>query len=191
MFVRKRTSKIPILIFALVMLVGGFYIGKFLESTENKDEQVIKPIVADTDNKENEVVLKKDSKLKFTTKYIKCEDISVKEENIPDTLVGFNKKKLEEYVKFKYPEWRLISFSEKGVELFREIDSYCDKHYEMKEENGYIAIYKYDENGNKNLVEKTEFSIKSLPSIDQEQIKAGLVLDSLEELNQRLEDFGS
>ncbi|SHJ87920.1 hypothetical protein [Tepidibacter formicigenes] len=191
MFEKKRSSKIPILIIAFIMLVGGFYIGKFLENRENEDKQVIKPIVADTDSKENEVILKKDSKLKFTIKYTKCEHVNVKEEKVPDAVVGFNEKKLKEYIKFNYPDWRLISFSEKGVELVKEIDSYCDKHYEMIEENGYIIIYKYDENGNKNLVEKTEFTVTSLPSIDQEQIKAGLVLDSLEEVNQRLEDFGS
>ncbi len=191
MFEKRRSSNIPILIMALLMLVAGFYIGKMLENKENKE--VLKTVEAETEagEKENAVVLKKDAVLIFRTKYNKCEHFKEKKENIKDVLVGVEEKKLKEYVKFNYPGWKVEKFSEKEVALYKEIDSYCDEHYEIGEENGNIVIYKYDANGKKEVVEKTQFSTTYLPQVDQEQIKAGIVVDSIEKVREILEDYAS
>ncbi|OPJ56757.1 BofC C-terminal domain-containing protein [Alkalithermobacter paradoxus] len=193
MFQRRRSFKLPILIFACVVLVGGFYIGKFLEKRE--DKQVIKPIVADVENNENTeepgIILKKGSIMTFKTLFKKCNDIVEKTENIPDELVGFDEDKLKRHVKFNYPAWNLIEIDPNSIVLFREIDSYCKDHYEIGEEEGRLVIYKYDEEGIKQMVEKTEYPISHLPEVDQEKIKNGIVVNSLEEVNQMLEDFGS
>ncbi len=201
MFEKKRSSKIPILLIAILTLVGGFYMGKILEK-EDRDTPVTKTVVAEEAeekkkieiepiNKKDKVLVGKDAVLKITTQYDKCEHVEVTENPVPKDIIGLSETEFKEYMKKNYSKVKLLSFKKKEINLLKEINSYCDKHYEIGEDNGYIIIYKYDEKGNKNVVEKTEFSITALPSIDQEQIKSGLILNSLEELNERLEDFGS
>ncbi|WFD09272.1 hypothetical protein [Tepidibacter hydrothermalis] len=198
MFEKKRSSKIPILLIAILTLVGGFYMGKMLEE-EDRNTPVTKTVQAEEEkkveieavNKKDEILVDKDAVLKITTKYDKCEHVETTENPVSKDIIGLSEKEFKEYMKKNYSKFRLLSFKSKEINLLKEIDSYCDKHYEIGEDNGYIIIYKYDEKGNKNVVEKTEFSITALPSIDQEQIKSGLILNSLEELNERLEDFGS
>ncbi|WP_099187750.1 hypothetical protein [Tepidibacter mesophilus] len=198
MFEKKRSSKIPILLIAILTLVGGFYMGKILEK-EDRGTPVTKTVQAEEEkkievkaiNKKDEVLVDKGAVIKITTKYNKCEHVETTENPVSKDVIGLSELEFKEYMKKKYSKFKLLSFNSKEINLLKEIDSYCDKHYEIGEDNGYIVIYKYDEKGNKNVVEKTEFSISALPSIDQEQIKSGLILNSLEELNERLEDFGS
>lgn len=199
MFEKKRSSKIPILLIAILTLVGGFYMGKVLEK-EDRGEPVTKTVVAEEGkkeknvkieviNKKDDVLVDKNTVLKITTKYDKCEHVQTKEKTASKEIIGLSETEFKEYMKKNYSKFKLLSFKSEEINLLKEINSYCDKHYEIGEDNGYIVIYKYDENGNKNLVEKTQSSISSLPSVDQEQIKSGLILNSLDELNERLEDF--
>lgn len=191
MFEKRKTSNIPILVIAVIMLVSGFYIGKVLENKEDKEtEKVVKTVNATNDIKENEFELKKDAKINFKTMYSKCPHIKEKEEVIGSDYVGLNESKLKERIKFDYPGWKIIEFGEKEIVLLKKIDSYCDNHYEIGEESGFIVIYKY-ENGEKVVVDKTDNSTKDLPDIDQEQIKKGIVVESLEKVNEMLEDFVS
>ena len=198
MFEKKRSSKIPILLIAILTLVGGFYMGKILEK-EDRNTPVTKTVQAEEEkkveievvNKKDEILVDKNAVLKITTKYDKCEHVETTENPVSKDIIGLSEAEFKEYMKKNYSKFKLLSFKSKEINLLKEIDSYCDKHYEIGEDNGYIIIYKYDEKGNKNIVEKTEFSTTALPSIDQEQIKSGLILNSLEELNERLEDFGS
>jgi len=198
MFEKKRSSKIPILLIAILTLVGGFYMGKILEK-EDRNTPVIKNVQAEEEkkveieavNKKDEVLVDKDAVLKIITKYDKCEHVETTENPVPKDVVGLSETEFKKYMKKDYSEFKLLTFKSKEINLLKEINSYCDKHYEIGEENGHIVIYKYNEKGNKDIFEKTEFSIKTLPSIDQEQIKSGLILNSLEELNERREDFGS
>ncbi|MCT4509871.1 MAG: hypothetical protein N4A48_14150 [Tepidibacter sp.] len=199
MFEKKRSSKIPILLIAILTLVGGFYMGKVLEK-EDRGEPVTKTVVAEERkkeknvkieviNKKDDVLVDKNTVLKITTKYDKCGHVQTKEKTASKEIIGLSETEFKEYMKKNYSKFKLLSFKSEEINLLKEINSYCDKHYEIGEDNGYIVIYKYDENGNKNLVEKTQSSISSLPSVDQEQIKSGLILNSLDELNERLEDF--
>jgi hypothetical protein len=199
MFEKKRSSKIPILLIAILTLVGGFYMGKMLEK-EDRGAPVTKTVVAEEGkkeknvkieviNKKDDVLVDKNTVLKITTKYDKCEHVQTKENTASKEIIGLSETEFKEYMKKNYSKFKLLSFKSEEINLLKEINSYCDKHYEIGEDNGYIVIYKYDENGNKNLVEKTQSSISSLPSVDQEQIKSGLILNSVDELNERLEDF--
>lgn len=198
MFEKKRSSKIPILLIAILTLAGGFYMGKILEK-EDRNTSVTKTVQAEEEkkveievvNKKDEILVDKNAVLKITTKYGKCEHVETTENPVSKDTIGLSEAEFKEYMKKNYSKFKLLSFKSKEINLLKEIDSYCDKHYEIGEDNGYIIIYKYDEKGNKNVFKKTEASITSLPSIDQEQIKSGLILNSLEELNERLEDFGS
>lgn len=61
--------------------------------------------------------------------------------------------------------------------------------YLIKENNGYIAIYIIDKNGDKNLREKTNILTKYLPEIDKEKLQEGIKVKGKKELNRVLEDY--
>ncbi|WKK92238.1 hypothetical protein Q0Y04_19740 [Clostridioides difficile] len=63
--------------------------------------------------------------------------------------------------------------------------------YTIENDNGNIALYKYDDSGTKTLVEKTKIRVDSLPKTVQDEIKKGVVMDTEEEAYSRLEDFAS
>jgi len=63
--------------------------------------------------------------------------------------------------------------------------------YAIETEKGLIALYKYDKNGKKSLVEKTKITLDSLPKTVQEEIEKGVIMDTEDEAYARLEDFAS
>ena len=63
--------------------------------------------------------------------------------------------------------------------------------YSLEVENGFIGLYKYDINGNRELIENTEIKLDSLPQSVQEEIQKGVVVDTQDEAYSRLESFGS
>lgn len=63
-----------------------------------------------------------------------------------------------------------------------------EKHYLLKNENGYIYIY-YLENNNMYLYKKTNISVNYLSESDIDDLNIGIEVIGLEELNGMLEDF--
>ena len=63
--------------------------------------------------------------------------------------------------------------------------------YSIEEKDGYVYVYKYDKQGNKSEIEKTEISIESLPKSVQEELSTGILVDNEDEAYSRLENFES
>ena len=59
----------------------------------------------------------------------------------------------------------------------------------IKENNGYIAIYYLDEQGNETLKETTSIVMQYLPETDIERLKQGIHVVGDEQLNATLEDY--
>ena len=97
----------------------------------------------------------------------------------------------EQLLKEKYMNWNITAFSPPIVELGRTIDTYCPKHYIIGVDNGYIAIFVYDENGQKLMQEKTDISIATLTPEDQQALNGGIVVDTEEQKEQTLEGFSN
>lgn len=87
----------------------------------------------------------------------------------------------------KYTDWKVSEFSTQQVILKREIQTYCPRHYIISSKDGYIAIYAYNEDGVKTLYEMTDDPISILTKEDQSNLEYGIVADSEEELQQKLE----
>nr|WP_272878533.1 BofC C-terminal domain-containing protein [Clostridium sp. Cult3] len=89
-----------------------------------------------------------------------------------------------------YSNIKILSFSVKEIVLREERNHLCPNHYIIGESDGKIAIYGIDERGEKylNRVFK-DYSISLLKEVDQLRLKAGIVVDSEEELSDVLENF--
>ena len=63
------------------------------------------------------------------------------------------------------------------------------EEYILRENNGYIAIYKVDENGKEILIKTTEIVVAYLPDIDKIELSKGIRVFGKEKLNLRIEDY--
>ncbi len=75
--------------------------------------------------------------------------------------------------------------------LYKEINHVRPNHYYVTQENGHIVVYKYDEISGITVVDKTNILITTLPQIDQDLIKEGILLKNKQEVSQLLEDYSS
>lgn len=145
------------------------------------DEEILN--IIETNNEEEKVSPNCNLVLKIY--YNKCEHLIEKRQLIEDTVVNMTEQELRE----KFYEWEIQKFTPTEIVLYKEINEFCDEHYLLKEKDGYIAIYKLDENNNSELFQTTEISTEYLAEEDLENIKQGIEVYTKKELNKTLEDF--
>ena len=58
--------------------------------------------------------------------------------------------------------------------MYKEIDEFCNEHFLLKEDNGYISIYKLDENEKEKHYQTTEIPIEYLALDDIQKIRKGI-----------------
>lgn len=201
-----------ILTLALVFGFIGFTIGYYGQSNDiseaelNKEAQqkLINALlqaqenrIYNNDQKNNQTVINsgdtisKNTKLIYKIKYTQCGSIIEEEINPTMDLIGLNEEGLKNYVNQNYQNSEVESFSKQEVIIFKIENRVCPNHYMVSIHQGYIAVYKYDKEGNKHLVERTNIPVNRLPVIDQEKLQRGILLEDLKEVNQLLEDFSS
>lgn len=133
----------------------------------------------------NEIKTSPNAYLVFETYYNGCDQDVISKKKIPSGDVNQN----EEYFSKSYPDWKIKSFSSEKVELYREKNDMCDYHYIIKENDGVIAIYNVDSNGNMELKETTDIETKYLPEEDVELLKKGIKAHGDNELLEKLSDY--
>lgn len=127
------------------------------------------------------------TRLLLKTFYNECGHTAVERQDIPEQLTGLGEEELLEH----YPGWEAEKFQEDEIILFRQVEWACPGHYVLRMLSGYVAIYMTAENGNETLVEVTDIPVSILRLKDQQRLREGIFLDSMEEVNQYLEDLGS
>ncbi len=125
------------------------------------------------------------TKIVYETLYLECSDIENTTENIKEEDVN----KDEEFFKNKYYEWDIKNFSDEKVELYKEVDEMCKKHFVVREKDGYIAIYNINSNGEESLKETTDIFVQYLPEEDVELLKKGIKVLGDNELAKVIADF--
>lgn len=117
--------------------------------------------------------------------YTKCGHAVEEEVELPKEIVNKNMEELQR----EYKDWNVEEFSTEKVVLSKEIEGECGEHYILKDNDGVIAIYQTDENGEVSLIDETEIATEYLPQTDLVNIKDGLRVNGKENLNKILEDF--
>ena len=125
------------------------------------------------------------TKIVYETLYLECNDVQTREEDIESKDVNQD----EDYFKNKYIDWEIKSFSDEKVELYKQINGICDKHYIVKSYGDYIAIYLLDSDGNEGLKEVTDILITYLPEDDIELLKKGIKVNGDNELARIISDY--
>lgn len=194
-------GKYTIIAIILVGIILGFLTGIYLyrinqvefKKVADINQEEINEILSINDEESLNVVetnieeekVSPNCKLILKIYYNKCEHLIEKRETIEDAVVNMTEQELRE----KFYEWEIQKFTPTEIVLYKEIDEFCNEHFLIKEEDGYIVIYKLDENNNSELFEITEISIEYLSEKDLENIKKGIEIYTKKELNKALEDF--
>ena len=117
--------------------------------------------------------------------YNNCGHLIEKKESIKETEVNLT----EDELKSKFPEWEVQKFTSTEIILYKEVNEFCNQHFLLKEEEGYIAIYKLNEDNSTEFFRMTEIPTEYLAEEDLKQIEDGIEIYTEKELNKALEDF--
>jgi hypothetical protein len=186
--------------FCTVLLIGGFIIG-YVATLEGKPDKLHKLDVSELEHEEQiennreEVTVDQtagnrislNTRLIFQTRYSECGHTVVERKEVPTEIVDFDEHGVKEY----YQPWEIKEFSNEEIVLTRQVEGICPKHYLLGVQDGYIAVYEFGENGKPVLKEITDIPISILRLNDQHRLRKGILLDSIEEVNQFLEEFSS
>lgn len=66
-----------------------------------------------------------------------------------------------------------------------------EKFYLLKENEGKVEVYYYEDRGEPVFIKGTEIEFSLLSIEDQSMLKDGILIETEEELNELLQDFGS
>ena len=112
---------------------------------------------------------------------------------IPKDLLNKSKDEIVAYFKEKYPNKEIASMIQYEIILVnaqKKEPSKANK-YSIEEKDGFIYVYKYNKEGTKSQVEKTDISVDSLPKSVQEELTSGILVDNEDDAYSKLENFGS
>ena len=197
----KKTTIIILICTAIILgMISGIVIN-ILEDNRLEQAQIneirkvneLEDKFADTNILNNEIVSTNSSDVKlspnaiiyFNKHYSDCGHTVIEKQQINANEVN----KTEEYFKDAYSDWQITKFDSNEVELYKEIEGNCDKHYLITVKDEHIAIYTVDSEGKTKLKEVTEVPIQYLPKEDVELLKRGINANGDNELAKKLEDF--
>lgn len=119
-------------------------------------------------------------------KYYKdCEHTMTSSIDIPYDMVNMNKEEVKE----KYPTWEILDFNKNEVSIYKEFEGICNEHYEVSTKDGYIIVYNLDEDNERRVYEITDISTEYLPPGDISELKKGIRIEGITELNSLMENY--
>ena len=195
----KRLIYTSIIVSLILSFLIGMYIYKIMNIEKNNTQigQLEEEMLIDDEctqweelnsikvsSAENRVSPK--AKLTIKILYKQCNHMIETSEEIKD---NESINLTQEEFKQKYPDWEIQRFTPTEIIIYKEVDDFCNEHYKIKENDGNIAIYKINKNGNETLEKMTDISIAYLTNEDAEKIEKGITVYSKKELNKTIEDF--
>ena len=183
----------------------GFFIGKIF-FTRDKDKNETEYIA--NKNQINNNVLNKqinssNNKTEIETFFFEPK-VSINTKIIETTYynkcnhqIDYTIKDIEKYVNMtkedmqkEFKDWEIKEFDSDNVILYKEEDDFCNEHFLVKDEEGFVTIYTIDNEGKVlELLDKTEIATKYLATVDQDNLKKGMTIYTKQNLNKLIEDF--
>lgn len=200
-FYKNRYIIVTLLV--LVMMAGGYVLGmhvghqRLKENLKNNNNEPGFETMQTARKGDREIIRQETAKMDITTEntllifetnYTRCNDKIVEKRKAEDGETGLSRLD----IKTKFPDWDVGEFSSVQVVLSKVLDDYCPNHFVLKDKDGMVVIYMPSEDENKERdIQRTQISINKLPPDVQDEIKEGLVMDSLEEVEFFMESLDS
>lgn len=132
-----------------------------------------------------ETKLSPNAQLVIKRYYKDCGHTTKEIKDIPDDMVNKDQEEIEGI----YADYKLESFSNNMVVLYKEEEGQCNEHYIIRDEDSNIMIYKVLNDGSEEIYQNTGISTEYLPETDRINLKDGLKVYGRENLNSIIEDF--
>lgn len=192
----KNNKLTNIFIFSSILFLLSFVFGYQLMHKKLNQKEISKSETNLVGPYEDIEIIKEENKISPNTfieeriHYKTCDHIITEINPAEDEVINLDRKEYEEYLRTNYSNLRLISFSTTKIVVWEERNHLCKNHYVIGEEEGKIAIFKVDDNGDR-ILEKVfeDYPLTLLINIDQDKIKNGIIVDSEDELSEILENF--
>lgn len=195
---RKFTFILYILSIVILGIIGawiGAYaykinsIGKLetpiLEGMENKNLEYELSLITN----ESEQIVSPNAVIVIKRNYNECGHQLKEFKQIDNKYVNMDEKEFETEFLKDNKDFVIENFSSKEIVVSEEINGSCDEHYLVKSDNGFIVVYKYNSNGEKEEYKKTNIAVEYLTETDREELSEGIEIVGKSELNSRLEDY--
>ena len=189
--------KIPVLILTgILVLSSGIYIGVKTNNSNDNDLN-IKEVSTEKETVKNVFKLNENCEIwlkKNSSGDSNSESSLVMLGSIPSDLLNKTKEEITAYLNEKYPDREIESITQYEIVL-SEKEVYNDiskkNKYSLEVSNQYIGIYKYDSNGQREVIEDTQIKIDSLPQLAQEEIQKGILVESQDLAYSKLGELSS
>lgn len=193
----KKDKMLIILTISAGLFLLSFSLGYQLVMNKSEDNKLAKIENTKEKIKEEDLeIIKEEEKISPNTiieqriLYKECGDLIVTSQTPSTDIVNMTKEEYANYLANGKLALRVVSFSSNKVVIWGERDHLCNKHFIISEEDGKIAVFKIDDNGEK-VIHKifVDYPVELLMELDRDEIKRGIRVDSEEELSDVLENF--
>jgi hypothetical protein len=185
-YMNKMVYRIVVMCVAVILLISGAYIGLRI-SNNVKSENVLPgpidkvventtPVISKVDDKDIEVI--------YEDYYLNCKE-TITNKNME---FGTTKEKIKEKAD---KEYKVVDETENSITFRKEIDSNCPNHFKFILEDGYVMIYQVISDGVYVMYKNTEIPESNIRNELITELKNGILVNSLEELNSYIEDLES
>ena len=156
-----------------VLAIGiGFFIGKNFLKPKEQEHFIAKNTVNEVkiNNTRNVNKIEVPTSVSQEKISVNCQIIEQTYYNECNHQIEYNVKDIKQYVNMtedeiqkEFPNWKIKEFSPEKVVLYKEEDDFCNEHFLVKDEDGYVTIYTIDNNeGILELLDKTDIATKYL-----------------------------
>lgn len=199
-------NKVIVSMLVIIVIIMGIITAVVLVKPRDNNIEKVAKIETNMDNNSNEIItnninqinnetiketnaneekISPNAFITYKIKYKKCGHETTEYKEIPKELVNLNKIELQE----KYNDWKIEEFSDTNIILKKESQDSCDEHFILKDKNGIVTVFKKGENGEENEYEITDISTEYLTDTDKINMKNGIEVNGMQNLNQLIEDF--
>ena len=134
---------------------------------------------------EIETKISPNAKLIIKKYYKECGHTAEEIKTVTNDMVNKNKEEMEKL----YPDYNIEKFLNNEIILKKEEEGQCNEHYIIKDENSNIIIYRVLNDGAEEVYQNTGISTEYLPETDRLNLKSGVKVYGIENLNSIIEDF--
>ncbi|HJJ12185.1 MAG: hypothetical protein ACLSW4_05475 [Clostridia bacterium] len=134
---------------------------------------------------EIETKISPNAKLIIKKYYKECGHTAEEIKTVTNDMVNKNKEEMEKL----YPDYNIEKFLNNEIILKKEEEGQCNEHYIIKDENSNIIIYRVLNDGAEEVYQNTGISTEYLPETDRINLKSGVKVFGIENLNSIIEDF--
>lgn len=134
---------------------------------------------------EIETKISPNAKLIIKKYYKECGHTAEEIKTVTNDMVNRNKEEMEKL----YPDYNIEKFLNNEIILKKEEEGQCNEHYIIKDENSNIIIYRVLNDGAEEVYQNTGISTEYLPETDRINLKSGVKVFGIENLNSIIEDF--